>query len=66
LRGELIENFQEILPGLFQESEVVEGAAAADVVGRDLDRESRGLQDPGGGVERLGAVVVVPRVRKQD
>jgi hypothetical protein len=40
LRGELVENFQQILPGLFQKSEVVEWAAAADVVAWDFDGET--------------------------
>jgi hypothetical protein len=62
LRREIAKNFLEVGASLFQEAEVVERAAAADMVARDLDRKSGGIEDAGGGGEGLWMVVVVPRI----
>ena len=55
LRSKPDQNLAEIGASLLQESEVVERTAAADVMARDFDDETCGVQG-------LRMVVVVPRV----
>jgi hypothetical protein len=52
--------------GLLQKAEIVERAAAADVLARDFGREAGAFEDARRSVEGLRVVVVVPRVRPQD
>ena len=66
LRGELGENAAEVGAGGVEEAEVVEGAAAADVLTGDLDGVSDGVEDGCGGGEGWRVVVVVPGIGPED
>jgi len=62
LRGHAIEDFDEVTARGGEESEVIEGAAAADVALGDLDAEASLGEHLFSGDEGMGVVVVVPGV----
>ncbi len=66
LRGEGVEDFEEILFGGVEEAEVVEGAAAAEVMLREGDAEAGVGEDLVGGSHGGGVEVVVEGVGPEE
>jgi hypothetical protein len=66
LRGESVEDFEEILLGGREEAEVVERAAAAEVLRGELNVEAGLFEDAVGGLHCCGVEVVVEGVGPEE
>ena len=66
LRGEGVEDFEEIFFGGVEHAEVVEGAAAAEVAVGEGDAEAGGGEDLVGGAQGGGVEVVVEGVGPEE
>jgi hypothetical protein len=66
LWGEGVEGFEEVVPGGVEHAEIVEGAAAAEMLCGDGDAEAGGGEDLMGGSQGRGMEVVVEGVGPEE
>ena len=64
--AQTVENAQEIAAGFGQETEVIEGASAAEVMAGNLHVEACAFEDLPGSVQGLRMVIVVPGVGPEE